>query len=237
MAHVLGLEAEEQLYLQWAQELKAAINRHLWDEEHQAYVDCIHADGRRSAVFSQQTQTVAYLCDIVPEAKRPLFERYLTEVPEGWVKVGSPFMMAFTIEALERAGDIDRVLQLIRHWWGMMVHAGATACWETFPNALGSEWPTRSHCHAWSAAPAFALPTYVLGVRPLEPGFVRFEVRPFLGDLQWAKGVVPCPYGDIQVEWRSAEGRIEGEVNVPQGTTAVIGGKEYGAGRHRVTLR
>lgn len=236
MAHVLGLEAEEQLYLQWAQELKEAINQHLWDEEHQAYVDCIHADGRRSAVFSQQTQTVAYLCDIVPEAKRPLFERYLTEVPEGWVKVGSPFMMAFTIEALERAGDIGRVLQLIRQWWGMMVHAGATTCWETFPNALGSEWPTRSYCHAWSAAPAFALPTYVLGVRPLEPGFARFEVRPFLGDLQWAKGVVPCPHGDIQVELRSKERRIEVEVSVPPRTTAVIGGTEYGAGKHRLTL-
>ncbi|MEJ5253409.1 MAG: family 78 glycoside hydrolase catalytic domain, partial [Armatimonadota bacterium] len=136
MARVLGNEAEAQMYLQWAEELKQAINQHLWDVEKQAYIDCIHADGRRSTVISQQTQTVAYLCDIVPEEKRALFERYLTDVPEDWVRVGSPFMMAFTIEALEKAGDVGRILALIRQWWGMMVHAGATSCWETFPGYL-----------------------------------------------------------------------------------------------------
>ncbi|MCS6831534.1 MAG: hypothetical protein NZ749_12950, partial [bacterium] len=177
-----------------------------------------------------------YLCSIVPDEKRTLFERYLTEVPEGWVRVGSPFMMAFTIEALEKAGDIGRILQLIRQWWGMMVHAGATSCWETFPGALGQEWPTRSHCHAWSAAPAFALPTCVLGVRPIEPGFARFEVRPFLGDLEWAKGVIPTPRGEVALSLRREGERIHVDVTVPQDAVAVVGGKEYGAGRHRVTV-
>lgn len=236
MARILGNDAEAELYERWAQELRDAINAHLWDPEKQAYIDCIHADGRRSTVISQQTQTVAYLCDIVPADRRALFEKYLTDVPEGWVRVGSPFMMAFTIEALEKAGDIGRILQLIRHWWGMMVHAGATSCWETFPGYLGQEWPTRSHCHAWSAAPAFALPAYVLGVRPLEAGFARFEVRPFLGDLQWAKGAVPTPYGEVLVSLRREGERILAQVTVPEGTVAVIAGKEYGAGRHEVTV-
>lgn len=236
MARVLGNEAEAQLYLQWAEELKEAINTHLWDEAKQAYIDCIHADGRRSTVISQQTQTVAYLCDIVPEQKRALFERYLTDVPDGWVRVGSPFMMAFTIEALERAGDIGRVLALIRQWWGMMVRAGATACWETFPRALGSEWPTRSHCHAWSAAPAFALPSYVLGVRPLEPGFARFEVRPFLGDLEWAKGVVPTVRGEVKIMLKRDKDKVHLTLTVPQGTQAAVAGKDYPAGEHQILL-
>lgn len=236
MARILGNTAEAELYLRWAEELKTAINTHLWDEEKQAYIDCIHADGRRSSVISQQTQTVAYLCDIVPDGKRALFEKYLTDVPEDWVHVGSPFMMAFTIEALEKAGDIGRILQLIRQWWGMMVHAGATSCWETFPGYLSQEWPTRSHCHAWSAAPAFALPSYVIGVRPLEPGFTRFEVRPFLGDLEWAKGSVPTPRGEIAVSLRREGEKMQAQVTVPHGTVAVIGNQEYGAGRHEVTI-
>lgn len=236
MASTLGNHAEAQMYLQWAEELKGAINRHLWDEEKQAYIDCIHADGRRSNVISQQTQTVAYLCDIVPDEKRPLFERYLTDVPEGWVRVGSPFMMAFTIEALEKSGDNGRILRLIRQWWGMMVHAGATSCWETFPGYLSQGWPTRSHCHAWSAAPAFALPSYVLGVRPLEPGFTRFEVRPFLGDLEWAKGVVPTPQGEVKVSLKREADKITLELTVPDRSVAVVDGREYGAGVHRITL-
>jgi alpha-L-rhamnosidase len=137
---------------------------------------------------------------------------------------------------LEKAGDIGRILQLIRRWWDMMVHAGATSCWETFPGFLGQEWPTRSHCHAWSAAPAFALPSYVLGVRPLEPGFARFEVRPYLGDLEWAKGVVPTPHGEVKIALFREGEQIRVQVTVPRGTVAVIAGKEYGEGQHEVRM-
>jgi hypothetical protein len=73
-------------------------------------------------------------------------------------------------------------------------------------------------------------------VRPLEPGFVRFEVRPFLGDLEWARGVVPTPYGEIAVSLRREGERIDAQFTVPQGTVAVVGGKEYGAGRHEVVV-
>jgi hypothetical protein len=197
----------------------------------QAYIDSTHSDGVRSSITSQQTQTVAYLCDIAPTEKHELFERYLTDVPEGWTTVGSPFMMAFTIEALEKAGDRSRILNLIRKWWGLMLDNDATTCWETYtPHA--SRWHTRSYCHAWSAAPAYALPSYVLGVQPLEPGFSRFEIRPFLGDLDWARGVFPTPYGDIHVEVKR-EGETTSLVfTVPEGATAVVSGEEYTEGRY-----
>jgi hypothetical protein len=39
----------------------------------------------------------------------------------------------------------------------------------------------------------------VLGLRPLDDGWSRFEVRPDLGDLEWAAAVVPAPGGDIVV--------------------------------------
>ena len=226
-ARVLGKADDAKLFEDWADELKAAINRRLFSEEKQAYLDSIHSDGEPSAVFSQQTQTVAYLCDIVPPNKRELFEGYLTQVPEGWVVIGSPFMMAFTIEALDKAGDHQAVLDLIRKWWGLQLDNDATTCWETFPAALGADWHTRSYCHAWSAAPAFALPSYVLGVRPLEPGFARFEVRPDLCDLGWARGAVPTPFGEIAVDLTRAEGKLCLDLTVPAGTVAVVNGKDY----------
>lgn len=52
-----------------ADQLRAAINTHLWSEEAKAYIDCIHADGRRSTVYSIQTQVVAILCNIAEEKK------------------------------------------------------------------------------------------------------------------------------------------------------------------------
>ena len=39
----------------------------------------------------------------------------------------------------------------------------------------------------------------VLGVRPAEPGFAVANVDPNLGDLAWARGVLPSPSGPISV--------------------------------------
>ncbi|MCL5104864.1 MAG: hypothetical protein M1133_12225 [Armatimonadetes bacterium] len=114
MAELLGKNDDASTYRQRADALKEAINLHLWDEDQQGYVDCIHKDGTSSPTFSQQTQTVAYLCDIVPDRKCGLLEKYLAQVPDSWVNVGSPFMMAFTIEALAKTGNTQTILDLIR---------------------------------------------------------------------------------------------------------------------------
>ena len=212
MALALGRKDDASSAAQAADALRAAINNNLWDEGKQAYPDCIHSDGVASSVFSQHTQTVAYLCDIVPAEKRELFERYLTDVPEGWVSVKSPFMMAFSMEALNKAGNVHGVLKLIDQWWGMMIRNDATACWETFDRNWEGRYPTRSYCHAWSAAPAFALPAYVLGVSPIEPGFAKFALRPCLDELEFANGIVPTPRGDIQISLSKERERRPGKI-------------------------
>jgi alpha-L-rhamnosidase len=235
MAEVLGKSDDAKTYMQWAEELKNAINTHLWDNGKQAYIDSIHEDGVRSTTFSQQVQTVAYLCDIVPEDKKELVKKYITEVPEGWVTIGSPFMMAFTLEALGKAGtgeDVQNIMNLIRKWWGMMIDYDATACWETFGESWGGNWPTRSYCHAWSAAPAYALPVYVLGVQPIDPAFKTFKVEPYLGDLTYARGIMPTPGGEIDVNVEKKDGEVVLTVIVPKDTTALIKGKVYPAGKH-----
>jgi hypothetical protein len=65
------------------------------------------------------------------------------------------------------------------------------------------------------------LPAFVLGVRPLAPGFRTFEVRPRPGGLAWAEGVVPTPHGLVRVSWkRRARGAFVCKLTVPEGTQA-----------------
>ncbi|MHB9036784.1 MAG: family 78 glycoside hydrolase catalytic domain [Armatimonadota bacterium] len=232
MATILGHTDDAEKFAKQADALRDAVVEHLWDDKNQAFIDCIHPNQVRSRVLSQQTQTVAYLCDVMPEGQAERFVGYLTDVPYGWVKVGSPFMMAFTIEALHKAGDVQSILGLIRRWWGLMIQSGDTTCWETFPGSVSDVWNTRSYCHAWSAAPAYALPAYVLGVRPIEPGFGSFEVRPNLCDLQHAHGLVPTPHGEIQTEVRRDGDSTLLSIVVPPGTTAVIESLTYPQGSH-----
>lgn len=134
----------------------------MWDGGRQAYLDCIHADGRSSTITSIQTQIVALLCDIPRERERAAaVHRLVLRPPADFVQVCSPFMAFFQYEVLEKAGDVAAMLEDMRIHYGEMVRCGATTCWEQYPesplNKAVEGMLSRSHCHAWSAAPAYFL--------------------------------------------------------------------------------
>jgi hypothetical protein len=63
---------------------------------------------------------------------------------------------------------------------------------------------------------------FVLGVRPLEPGYKRALIAPRLGDLTWAEGKLPTPHGPIAVRVEKAEPGLIVEVTLPQGSMAEV---------------
>ncbi|MFB9275684.1 family 78 glycoside hydrolase catalytic domain [Cohnella cellulosilytica] len=187
--------------------LAQAINAFLWSEERQAYLDCIHADGRSSDIFSIQTQAVVYLNGIAEGTRKERLAAYLVEPPREFVQIGSPFMAFFYYEALAALGRYDIMLDDMRKHFGQMIEYEATTCWEMYPNFVENRpnpnMLTRSHCHAWSAAPGYFLGACVLGVRKETDGWSRVRVAPQPGDLKWARGAVPLPSGGrIDVAWR-----------------------------------
>jgi alpha-L-rhamnosidase len=205
-----------------AKELAAAVNHHFWSEARGAYRDAIDADGRPSATFSMQTQVVAYLCGVATGERRERLMHYLVKPPENFVSIGSPFMSFFYYEVLAELGRVNLILDDIRSNYGRMLEHGATTCWEMYPgsaNRANVNFLTRSHCHAWSAAPAFFLSACVLGVRPAAPGWTRIIVMPEPCGLAWAKGRVPLPSGGcIEVSWTvHGEDAMELTVHAPRG--------------------
>lgn len=194
---------EEKRLITAADRLKRAINLYLWSEEKKAYIDCIHENGERSEIASQQTNTMVYLYDCYDEGRESYITDLLLNCPDNFVKIGSPFMSFFYLEALMKMGKANAAVDYIRQWWGMMLDYGATTCWETFPGFEKGRL-TRSHCHAWSAAPGYFLGAYILGVKFEKPGFEGVIVEPNPCGLQWAKGSVPVPDGRIDVEWEIA---------------------------------
>ena len=79
-----------------------------------------------------------------------------------------------------------------------------------------------SLCHGWSAAPTWALPAHVLGVRPTAPGFREVLIQPQPCDLSWADGTVPTPQGSIRVSWRRSADEFMLTIELPADTTAVV---------------
>jgi hypothetical protein len=74
-----------------------------------------------------------------------------------------------------------------------------------------------SLCHGWSAGPAPWLIERVLGIRSLEPGGRRVEVKPDLGGLSWAEGALALPGGrSVSVKAvRRKDGTVDVSVTAP----------------------
>jgi alpha-L-rhamnosidase len=80
-----------------------------------------------------------------------------------------------------------------------------------------------SLAHGWSTGPTWQLSQHVLGVAPVDAGYRRWVVAPQPGDLRWARGQVPTPYGPIRVSWvKRAGGALHVHVDAPAGTAGSV---------------
>lgn len=222
LARDVGAQREAKAWDALAGRITRAINLHLWDKKRRAFIDCIRPDGTRSPVFSQQTHTAIYIAQAATGARLKRSREIMGKAPKGFVEAGSPFFMFFVLEGLAREGRITELTDTVRSYWGKQVEAGATTFWETYhPDRARM---TRSHCHGWSAAPTYFLSQYVLGVRPLKPGFATVLIAPQTTGLEWARGRVPVPGGAVAVAWNhDAKGqRFELRVELPEGLPAEI---------------
>lgn len=159
----------------------------------------------------------------------------------------STFYGYYVLEAMSMVDEKQAAINVCRDFWGAMLDMGATSFWEHFDvswtnNAFRiDEMPVpgrndvhgdfgkgcykglrRSLCHGWSAGPAAWLIENVLGVRPIEPGCRKVEVKPFLGDLEWAEGALAVPGGAVQVRvWKDPSGKVFIKISAPPGIDVI----------------
>jgi hypothetical protein len=58
---------------------------------------------------------------------------------------------------------------------------------------------------------------HILGVRPASFGFETVQISPQLGSLDWARGTMVHPRGDIHIELHREEQHLRGEICLPTG--------------------
>ncbi|MCU0521629.1 MAG: alpha-L-rhamnosidase N-terminal domain-containing protein [Anaerolineae bacterium] len=215
-AQVLGDEGRQAWLDALRHFLTDSLNR-LWDVDKGAYPDSIHEDGTLSDSTSQHTSFLALLYDIIPEEHTAEALRNTLTPPASMVRVGSPFAMMYYYEALERMQRFDEIIGSIYEAYLPMLEAGATTVWEVFSTSHDrpGDFPTRSHCHAWSSAPVYFLNRIILGVRPITPGGTEIELSPRLSDLDWAEGTVATTQGPLHVSWRATSDTLNVTVKAP----------------------
>lgn len=160
----------------------------------------------------------------------------------GGVKGFSTFYGYYMLQAKAKAGDYQGSLDAIRNYWGAMIRLGATTFWEDFnmewlPGASRiDELPKpgekdihgdygaycyigfrHSLCHGWASGPTPWLTEHVLGIKVIEPGCRAIEVKPHLGDLKFAEGSFPTPYGLVKVKHtKLSNGKIQSDISAPK---------------------
>ncbi|UKI32927.1 MAG: hypothetical protein L6W00_05150 [Lentisphaeria bacterium] len=169
--------------------LAASVNR-VWDARKLAWPDSIDENGRSSEDVSVHTSMLAEIFDAAaPEHQAEVRANVLSPRSE-LIPVASPFASLYYYEALEKLGVAGEILDAIRRDYRSMLQAGASTVWETYARAFShvGDFPTRSHCHGWSAAPLYYLPRLVLGIVPDGVGGRRFLISPRVTGIDFAAG-------------------------------------------------
>lgn len=165
----------------------------------------------------------------------------------GGAKKFSTFYGYYMLEAMAKAGRYTEAMDIISTYWGGMLDLGATTFWEDFNiewlenagridelvpedkvDVHGSyggycyEGYRHSFAHGWASGPTSWLSEHVLGIKIAEPGGVAYTVNPNLGDLEFAEGTFPTPFGLIRVRHeRDANGQVVSQIDAPKEVTII----------------
>ena len=172
-------------------------------------------DGIGTDHASLHSNMMAILCGLLDEKEIPAVADFV----ESRGLMCSIFGAHNFLQALYAAGRGDAALKFMtndsmRGWYNGL-RLGTTITLEAWDDSFK---PNQDWNHIAGAAPGNAIPFGLMGVRPVEPGFSRVEIRPQIGNLDWAEMTLPTIRGSIEMH-------IDGKkliVTIPANMTADI---------------
>ena len=240
-----GVEAGYRALLCWALQDAGKLCTELGNEAKAQ--QCIQIENRlkKKVLPPNHLKQAAALMAIagLMEPRKAAQDFLLPGGPKGF----STFYGYYMLEALAMAGHYQEAMDIISQFWGGMLDMGATTFWEDFDldwtrNAAridqfvpqgkadihgdfgGYCYVGHRHslCHGWASGPTAWLSNHVLGVEIMEPGCKKVRITPHLGNLQWAEGTYPTPYGPIQIRHQKLpDGTVKSSIKAPKGVKVV----------------
>ena len=201
MAAAIGKREDALWFAERAQKVKASYRRLFRDSK-----DGLYFDGEGTTHKGLHANVAALAFGLVEENERAAIADYI--IAKG-MKC-SVYFAQYLLEALFIAGRDREAIAFMtadgeRSWLGM-IKQGSTITLEAWNMEAK---PNLDWNHAWGTAPLNVISRYLLGVRPLEPGFARMEVRPQVGSLKYVRGVVPTVRGPVLVEVKDGKVSVE----------------------------
>lgn len=215
LAAALGRKSDRAHFAARAGQVCDRLNALMFDESRGVY-----CDGEGSTHASLHGNMFMLAFGLVPSERA---ERVLAFVKSRGMAC-SVYGAQHLLDALYRHGEAQYALELMRathdrSWWHML-QVGSTLTLEAWDLKYkrNLDWN-----HAWGAAPANIVGRYVLGVRPMAPGFRKVLIQPQPADLPRVAGRVPTPLGAVTVSGvRDVDGNMTFSCELPAGTVARV---------------
>ena len=220
IATVLGRTNDAADYAADAAQVYTAYNSTFWNNGSQSYVD-----GVGTTHSSAHANFFPLAFGLVPTNRQAAVVNYLhSRMAALQGMPPSVYGAQYLLDALFESGDADTALGLITtngpRSWMNMINLGSTLTTEawSFTDKPNEDWN-----HAWGAAAGNLITRYVLGLRPLTPGYGQMLIQPRLGQtLSWAQGTVPTVRGPVFISATNAAGQYQLLLNIPGNVAATV---------------
>ncbi len=203
-------------YRQKAARVKTVFNRVFWNTQRGIYVD-----GEGSTHSSLHANMMPLAFGLVPPEK----QQDVTDFVISRGMACSVYGAQYLLEALYHAGRPAAALALLtsqnlRSWYNML-RLGSTITLEAWDEKFK---PNLDWNHAWGTAPGNIIARYVMGVRPLEPGFSKVLIQPQPASLQHASATIPTIRGPVRVSFQNPPaGPFVLDLDIPVNMTVRVG--------------
>lgn len=258
LANLLSYTSDAARWQQQASMVAQSFPQQLWDPSVGAFFDR-RCSGSGCRAHAQDGNSLAILSGITPGNSsnassilsylksanaRPYGNTFYDSaggaLGTGFSERVYPFISYFEIAARFEAGQAASALDQLRRMYGWMAsHDPYITHWEGIgADGTPYEQGYTSMAHGWSTGVVPLLSNYILGIKPTQPGFAEWSVRPSLGDLTWAQGLVPLPGGaGLYVQWSlNDDGDVNLCVSAPSGTRGMVGVRDSEVRGRTVTV-
>ena len=214
MAVLTGHDADVPLIDAKLTETRATFDEKYWKGHFYQSADVKEPDDRANAM--------AVNAGLASPDKWPsIYENVLNKTTNA-----SCFFDRWVFEALCKMGLQDKALLRMSTRYRTMIDSNVSTLWEHYdrgrPSWMNGFEDASSLNHGWNP-PALVLSQDIAGVRPVEPGWTTFEVKPQEAFLTSIKMSVPTIKGAVKVEIKKTAKDYAINLVSPPGTTAIVG--------------
>ncbi len=199
--------------VRFGREILAAAIKTFWSKNLGVFVNNLPwIDEEKGPRFCDRSLATAVLFDQCPEGQVEPALKLLATCPSN-MGFSYPANAGWRLWALARGHREDIILKDMRERWAGMssvvLNNTLQEDWKALPDSH-SQW---SHC---PVVPLFVLYMNLAGIKPIEPGFGRYEICPRLGDLKQVELNAWTPHGVIHFVAQGSRGDRTLHLELPE---------------------